>query len=73
MSFHLYQLLSKERCSVGSHFPVNEPWDTHGYVLKSTQQGTDPASLYLNLIRGTGNMDIRKGEVTLPKTIRTLK
>lgn len=45
----LYQLRSKERKEVGSYFPIDGPWDTHGRVIKSEPLNEGG---FLNLVRG---------------------
>lgn len=45
----LYQLRSKEKREVGSYFPIDGPWDTHGRVIKSEPLNEGG---FLNLVRG---------------------
>lgn len=45
----LYQLRSETEHVVGSYFPIDGPWDTHGVVLKSEPIDGE----FLNLVRGT--------------------
>lgn len=56
MSGHLYQLYSTTRLASRSYFPVDGPWDKHGYVLKSEPVECPQFSgqNFLNLVRGTG-------------------
>lgn len=58
----LYQFRTPSQPSKGQHVRIEGPWDKHGYVVKSTPQ---PEGGYLNLVRGTGQRDIRKGEIRL--------
>ncbi len=62
MSGNLYQLYSKTMKVPGQYFPVDGPYDKHGYVVKSDlidRPGKYEDGAYLNLIRGTGNVDRR--------------
>lgn len=53
MGNNLYQLRSTTRKPIGTYFPVDGPYDTHGIVLKSEEK-TDKygKKYYLNLVRG---------------------
>ena len=54
---HLYQLYSKFFRSNGDNFPIDGPWDKHGYAVKFIHE--EPQG-YLYLIRGTGKKKRRQ-------------
>lgn len=68
MAGALYQLYARNKFPVRAYFPVNGPYDTHGYVVKVIRgpivgapnpEKHDPyKDYYLHLIRGTGEQVI---------------